>query len=284
MRVLNPKKILVSTLILIFSSLSTPGIAQETQNVPAQVVQESVSTQEATSIHMSIPRIVDLSTPKTQETLLVRSVDSSVSLMQATLNLLFSYHKNYSNQVKGSYGEQVGAYVWSESPNVQQFSMKNSLQEFLIHPENHNVSPQYLNALLGPKIISDSDSRHFLLLIGAWDFAKLDVAPYSMLLLSMMLTRAYADFQAYSLLATKHNKEAPLEVHTCIWGSSSERNSTMSTVVQMLAASLAGIDKLLFHTNDMTHSAPIIAKAKDFLQPFQGKPALEILEGLVKVS
>ncbi len=83
--------------------------------------------------------------------------------------------------------------------------------------------------------------------------------PYSMQEIEFTLQTAYTGFRAaVRESATLAGREAPVVVHTGYWGGGAfGGNRVLMSLLQVLAAELAGIDRLVFHTGHHFGSDPL---------------------------
>jgi hypothetical protein len=69
--------------------------------------------------------------------------------------------------------------------------------------------------------------------------------------INYILNTAFTGFSAARIESTRSDRSAPVVIHTGFWGCGAYGgNRLMMTLLQLLAARLARVDQLVFHTGD----------------------------------
>lgn len=110
------------------------------------------------------------------------------------------------------------------------------------------------------------------------------VGPYTAAPIKYSLTAAFTGFQAAVEQTRSENASAETIVHSGFWGCGAfGGNRTLMTMIQLLAASAAGVGKLVFHTGDAA-GLRSVAEAQDHLQEIFFTPSIsptELIQHLV---
>lgn len=102
--------------------------------------------------------------------------------------------------------------------------------------------------------------------------------PYTLREMTFILTTAYTSFAAAC-----HETGQNTTIHTGFWGCGAYGgNRTMMTLLQLLAARLAGIEKLVFHTGDVASLATV--KAAQALLAHLETPVLDELLAALRLE
>lgn len=295
LQTMTSKKLIASAIIFLFSNYSVPVIAQSADELQGpQVSQESVVQSVAPSVSVSSPRIVVLDQTQNQlfaggDKIAIQSVNFSSDLMNTLNSCMFAFNENKVPLVKGAYTNDKAGYVCLSGVNLQtgllqiqraQNALEQRAGSLLSKPANYDVRPDIVNIQLSPKIITDSASHSKLIAMDAWDF-RLETAPaYTQVALAEMFLTAFASFKAYVQMLQKEH--LPTSIHTGFWGIDYLNNPRVTTVLQMIAAEVAGVDKLIIHTGPSDQDNQIVSDAKKFLQAQDGKPMQVILQELLQ--
>lgn len=244
MKAIDPKKLIVSTLIFLFSSFHQPLLSD---TVALQSQQAEVAlTKAKQQVTFGVPNIITVN----QNSVSVRTVTASPLLLNELYTLV---PKSISPiLVTGPYTDLQAGYVWypEKSQNSLALALLPSLQLF--------------QAQFYPKIISSPQFASSLFLLPPWNVGEGEV---QMLTLGFMLFSCYLAFCGYR---ERHGTE----IHSMI----AKELSLPTLVVQTLAANLAEIDKVFVHTAEKE----LFERAKAFLEARRGQSVLKILSDLLR--
>ncbi|HXF29651.1 MAG TPA: hypothetical protein VN457_07350, partial [Chlamydiales bacterium] len=158
-----------------------------------------------------------------------------------------------------------------------------NVASILANPEHYAVRADLVNTQLSPKIVSDAKTGSHLLAMESWDFRLTSAAHYNNVAVNQMFTNAYTTFKAYAQMMQKQHPGQPVVVHTSYWGVDYQNNPRLTTAIQMIAAQLAGIDKLVFHVNTSTSgNSQILFDAQSFVEAQNGNSVANILQNMLQ--
>lgn len=244
MKRIDPKKLIVSTLIFLFSNFHQPLLSDTV--APQSQQEQAVLLQPQQKVTFDVPNIVIVN----QKSVTVRTVTASA----LSLHELYALVPKISAPIfeSGPYSDVKAGYVWypEESQNAFALALAPSWQLF--------------QASFYPKIISSPQFASSLLLLPS---CKVGQGELPMLVLGFMLFSSYLAFRGYRELGKS-------EIHTLI----AKELSLPTLVVQTLAANLAQIDKLFVHTAEKE----LFNQAKAFLEARRGQSVLKILSDLLR--
>lgn len=244
MRVINVKKLIISTLIFLFSTFNTDLLADA--QVPPPVVQESVFLQEAESVLLTAPNIL------TAQQAIVRT--SYLAPGQAILLMQQQASHKEALVVATAYSDQPVAFTVLPGQPAE-----TSLHKFL--------APVLQPTSLFPKIFSAQTHPGTLLVMPDW---RVEGAYLSAFTLGFLFYSCYFAFRGYRQLKGK-------EVHTHVWTASEAYDPFASSVVQCLAANLAQLEQLVFHTDQNE----LVDQVNGFLKEREGQSVALVLKELL---
>ena len=298
MRPINPKRLVASAIIYLFTSMSTPMLADAVPDVVAAVPsqQESVLLAQAPSIDVSAPRVVDLQYSgataqafQAGDKAIISCIDFLYNRVNDLKRLPFWYGEEIIEVISSAYPNTPGGFVNLSSSDLQTgflkiekplTTMEQHLRLLLAAPEKFQVRSDVLNVQLGPKIITDSATRTSLLAMEPWDFRLVAEPKYTEVAINQMFTNAYSTFKAFAQSKQKQDPQALVTIHTSYWGANYKNNTRLTTAIQFIAASLAGVQKIIFHGNDTR----VIADAEAFVKAQTGKNVGDVLQSLLQQS
>ena len=295
-------KLLVSTIVFLMVTMaSSGGVEASSLKSTNKMTQKSFAKAVVKTpyIRLSSSKIVDVSKLKkthlTKATKVgVRDVDYSFRIMYALMKLPLKTSKSKTYATNAGYGASNSGYVSMASASLltgklqlksSESIFSKSLQPIMKSPEKFKLKKLHVNVVNKPKIfemmIRENQKNYKGSLIGmaAWDFSKASSPRYDEMALANMLTRAYAAFKGYAQIEKKKGSMA--DIHTGKWGVGQQgNNAKVTTVLQIMAANLAGVDKLTFHKT----SKSTLDSAKSFLAKNRGKNILQVIKALVVQS
>lgn len=305
MSIVNTNKIVASALLFIFSSMTTPMIAAGAQEVADQVAtiqQESVYTTTAPKVDLGIPRVVNLSSREAGagqaitagNKVVIRSLAITPQLIMQLKLCGFHYKDGTVSVTSGHYSDVAGGYVnlapsdlRSGLVNIKtpQNALERNVQNILANPDQYGIRPDLVNVQLEPMIVSDTQSNSQLLTMESWDFRLVDTPHYSPMAVNYSFATAYSTFKAYADSMHKANPGKPVIVHTSHWGTQYNNNPKVTASMQILAAQLAGVDRLVFHLDTSNPvDMKVVNDAQGFVQAQSGNTIDTIMVNLLQQS
>lgn len=221
----------------------------------------------------------------------IREIDDSRNVMNTLLGMEFDgLDDGLINATSDDYGSEDGGYVnmgisdtMTGMLNVDRIDpeVTSRLQELCNNPETYGVDAVKLNVQLMPKVIevatvniNNEITKHQVLAMEPWTGSSIDKTA-----VKTMLTRSYSTFKAYTTMMDKRSIDN-VEIHTGFWGADEGNvDPFTSTVIQMMAADMAGVDTLTFHNADA--DSGVIQQARSFLDAREGQNVSDILDDLV---
>lgn len=241
MRVINVKKLIVSTLLFLFTSYHQQILADsvDVTTVPS-VLQESTFT--------ATPPNVDLAAPRIGPNFAIHTPQMDAANIQKLFNALPTFDHTTLQTDEGKYSDNQSVSVFLSGQDDV--------------PVGH-VTPEFVPQVLSMK---GHDGNFIILPQFTASSTKSQLIDLEILLLTF-----YLAFRAVKML--KRN-----EVHTALWQVGNQSPQVVGGL-QYLAASLAAIDALTFHVNQ-DESRELLAMQGE-LQAYKGKRVDEILEKLI---
>jgi hypothetical protein len=302
MMVMNSKKLLASALIFVLSNLVTPVIAApKAEAEVATTTQETVVVRQAPKMDVGIPRVVNISEQGGADKAVTKGnkvIIRSVQYAPALINDLKACHLSFAQDqvvvMTSGYSNSPAAYVSLATSDLRsglmqitspQNILEKNVQNVLAHPEQYHIRGDLINVQLAPKIVTDTQSNSSLLAMESWDFRLVNSPKYSPAALNFMLTNAYSSFKSYAQIVQKQNPGQPIIIHTSFWGTGYQNNPKMTTALQLIAAQLAGVDKIVFHINSTNaRETEILADAQAFVQGQSGQDIATILQNMLSMT
>jgi len=296
------KKLVAATLIFLFTTMAAAPITAEAASVQDTVryTKEAVakSAIRAPLVKLSAPQVVKMDNLGDEDVrgsrVFIREVDASYKVMASLMRMPLDFDDDNVSSTSSGYGSDEGAYVnlgptnlMTGMLNIDRISpdVAHRVDAITQSPEKYGVDPIKLNLQVTPKVIEvatvdvkNQMTKHQVLAMESWDFRLVERANYDKTALKTLLNRAYSTFKSYSDVMSRRG--ADTDVHTGFWGVGEEgNNATVTTVIQMMAAQLAGIDNITFHYAGENPGA--VEEAKSFLQSRSGMSVTEILDDLL---
>jgi len=298
------KKLVTATVIFLLVSIASAPLPGQAVTVEETVkfTQEAVAKTaiKAPLVNLRAPKMVKMDNLGDDQVrgsrVFIREVDASYKVMNALMLMPLSFDKARVASTEDSYGSEEGAYVnlgptnlMTGMLNVDRIdpSVAHRVDAIVKSPEKFGVDPIKLNLQVTPKVIEvatvnikNEMSKHQVLAMESWDFRLSDISRYDKASLKHLLNRAYSTFKSYCDVMHRRVPGSALEIHTGFWGVGEEgNNARVTTVLQMMAAQLAGVDHLTFHYAGENPQA--IEDAQDFLDARSGMNVSEILDDLL---
>jgi hypothetical protein len=233
MKVINVKKLIISTLIFLFSSFNEPMLASE----PPQIVQESPTVKEAPGVDLTQPFIIGLKGHSDLKNICVQMASPQFALMQSLELLLFL--GVMPTVVLGPYSNERGGYV--VSPGTEEIRLEKAIGNVITNPKEYGVHMQVALQKSFPLLYTAPGYTGELILVPEW---KNPAASMKSLFVEYTFLSFYAAFQGYKQQKGTH-------IHTRITGSFSH------LALQCIAASLIPSLQFTVHVNDMAQLTPL---------------------------
>jgi hypothetical protein len=303
MAILTTKKLLASAVVFLFTNMAQPMVAAppEMEAAMAPVQQEAVITQTAPKIDIGIPRVVNLSkggatgqAVASGHKIIIRSVDYQRTLLDELRPCSFSFNKDSVAVMSSGYSNTQGGYVNLSSSDLRtglvliqkaQNVLEHNVGYILAHPDQYHIRGDLVNVQMAPLLVSDSETGSTLLAMESWDFRLVNAPRYNNVAINQMMENAYSTFKAYAEMMHKTAPGQPVVIHTSFWGTNYQNNPRLTTAIQMVAAELAGVDKIIFHIDSTSpQEAQVLFDAQSFVQAQHGKSVSDILLNMLKMT
>ena len=272
MRVLNPKKLMISCLLFLLANFTAPSIAQELPSAPI-TQKATVAVCDYSQTQLSSPFILNMAQyfPDIAQNAVVYSATSTLQDMQNLYGSFFQFNANLVAPLPERKGKREG-YLWlgstfdhMEKEKARFFTELATLftnQEFISH--HTKMNPQ-----LAPKIVEDSATHNVLLA------AAFEQSGTTAMQLYIMLTNFYTLFSSYNLLQKKSEQE--IIIHGGPWGKERGVDGFNCYVLQIVAATLANVTTLSLHASNSMDEA-LRDEAIAFAKEESGKKVSSLIE------
>lgn len=243
MKVINVKKLIISTLIFLFSSFNEPVLASE----PSQMVQE------ATGVDITQPFIIGLKGHADLRNICAQMVSPQFALMQSLELRIFS--GVMPKVVLGPYTDERGGYIVREG--VQELRLEKAIGKVIRSPKEYGVHAEVALQKSFPLLYTAPGYVGELIVVPEWKNSE----PRMMsLFVEYTFLSFYTAFQGFK-------QQKGMHIHTRITESFSR------LVLQCVAASLIPNLQLTVHVDDMAQIAPL----QKFYSQHRDKSVREIL-------
>jgi hypothetical protein len=294
------RKLVISTVIFLFGVMAAAPMVSEAATVPetVKITQEAFAKAalKAPYVRLHMPFVAKLDNLGDMNAkgsrVIVRTVDDSSMVATALMKLPIHFDGSKISTTQANYGSTEGAYVSMGSSNLMSGLLNvdglnpgvaSRLNAVLNSPESYGLDSNSLNISLNPKLIEvatvDINNHLSKSQVLAMDMSgisgQLDNSS-----LKDLLSTAYSTFKGYTDVMSKRAPGESLELHTNLFAASSPEQAKVLTVLQIMAANLAGVDNLVFHNADA--SSDTITDAQNFLEARQGQNVSSILDDLQK--
>jgi len=283
---MNTNKLLASAVVFVFTNFIFPTAAAE--EVKVQKIPSEVPASKAPEVELGVPRVVNVQT----DTIIIRSVNPHHTLLRQLQSRPFLFDHGKVTVTVHTYGSEQAGFVSLSTADLEtgliqiqrpQNALEKNVAGILANPDQYNVRGDLVSTQMEPKIISDAKAAGHLLAMEAWDFRLTSGAHYNTTSINQMFLNAYSTFKAYKQICQKQNPGKSVVIHTSYWGTEYRNSARITTAIQLIAAELAGIDRLVFHINPTGHEdAQALFEAQDFVAQQSGESLGTILANVLK--
>ena len=301
MKSISAKNLVASAIVFCFSNFTIPlaGVPQEVKTQEEfQETQTELAMQAIQNVDIGVGRIVNISKSRGPPSAVSpgnKVTIHSVNVLPLEVSLPFCQYMVKPDLVVAMnepYRDTPGGYVNLAPTDLEtgrvsiirgKTALERNVSELLLNPESFFVSPIVVLCDLSPKIITDSQNKTALLLMQPHDFRLTSEPKYTENSLKQLLFTTYATFRGYTQICQKEN--TPTIIHTSFWGTNYGNNARMTTAIQTIAATLSGVDRLVFHI-DSSHPIDqlILFDAQDICAKLKGNSVETILQNLLQQS